>query len=125
MARRKDVAGAVHGQRINAVTHLGPNFLRRPEWQDFLVLHRAMKTDPAAELRFQLHHVHPRAGPLNRIQDVDPHFHKQRQKRTATAVIMVEHLDAKLMTQVDEAFVVRGVELAIQFHADERSRLTA
>ena len=77
------------------------------------------------ELPFQLHHVHPGAGPLHGVEDVDPHLDQERQEGADGAVVVMEHLDAELVAQVDEAFVMGRVEFPVELRADQRPALAA
>ncbi len=53
VARGQDVSGAVRGQGLDAVAHLGADLLRRAERQDLLVLDAAVEADPATEVPLQ------------------------------------------------------------------------
>ena len=64
-----------------------------------------------------------RTRPLDRVEDIDAHVDQGRQELPAAAVVVVEYPDTEFVTQIDEALVLRCVELEIELHADERARL--
>jgi NAD(P)-dependent dehydrogenase (short-subunit alcohol dehydrogenase family) len=113
MARGKYVAGAVTGECIDAVTHLLPHLVRCSEGQYLLVLDGAIEAYPVAELRFQLLQIHTRTGPLDGVQNVDTHLNEGRKELATTAVVVVDNFDPELMAQINEAPVVRRVELPV------------
>ena len=89
--------------------------------EDVLVVHAAVEAEVLPEVALEPRHVHARATPLHGVQDIDPHVYQHGQEHAATAVIVMEHLDPEFVTQVDEALVVRRVELPVGVHADHRA----
>ena len=85
------------GGRAHSSGEMREKLGRRAERENVLVLHGAVEAEALAELPFEINHIHPRTGPLDRIQDVDPHLDQQGQERPATAVVMMEDLDPELV----------------------------
>src|SRR3989339_1084985 len=110
MARRQDVTAELP-QYAQIVQHLLTHLVFCPEWQDALVIHRAMEDDLASEITFQPLALHALAGPLDGIQYIYPGLNHIRNNLPDAAVIVMEGRGPVPVRQVYHSLHPRNQEL--------------